>query len=99
MEVDREYFECECTSDEHRLVFTLDPDEPQIWACVFLGHGRTFWQRLWTGIKYILNIQCRYGHFNDTMLKLSDADRFIQLMERYKACAVNPPRNNQADTP
>lgn len=94
-----EYFECMCHSDEHRLVFHLELDDiwnvpknkdkpikdywaPEVYATFHL-RSHSFWKRLWCGVKYILGISSKFGHFDDFMLRPEDAARLKGVCEAY----------------
>ena len=80
-----EYFECRCSTPEHTLRFWFDDDEefPCVYASVFLDND-PWHKRVWRGIKYILGYKCRYGHFNEFLLRPEDADRLIAILEALK---------------
>jgi len=84
MERNLEYLECSCTSAEHLLRFTFDDGSgddccPEIYVDVQLNHFRGFWKRLWLGIKYIFGYECRYGHWDESLL-LGDQVRQLRTM-------------------
>ena len=84
-----EFFECECGSDEHTLRFVLSLDEgstpriPELYTSTFLSE-RVWYQRIWPGIKYIFGYKCRYGHWDVFSLQEEDAERLINLTQRFK---------------
>lgn len=80
-----EYFDCRCHSPEHTLRMWLDddPGDPCVYISVFLAED-PWYRRVWTGIKYIFGYKCRYGHFDEFLLRDDDLDRFISLLERAK---------------
>lgn len=82
---DKEYFECACHSPEHTLNFFLDedPEFPAIYGSVFLSEV-PFHRRVWAAVKYIFGYKCRYGHFDEFILKHEDCDRFISLFRKFK---------------
>lgn len=79
------YFECRCHSPEHllRLWLDEDPEFPCVYLSVFLDN-RPWYGRLWNGIKYILGYKCRYGHFDEFILRPQDCERLIGILERLK---------------
>lgn len=80
-----EYFECQCHSPEHTLRFWLDDDPgfPCLYASVFLD-SCPWHRRLWLGLKYVFGYKCRYGHFDEFMLRADDCDRMIAMLNRLK---------------
>ena len=82
-----EYFECQCGSDEHRLVFMLDDAgdlwPPDLYTSVFLRDHDNILKRIWKAIRYIFGYKSKYGHFDCFMMKAEDAPRFQLLLEQY----------------
>lgn len=94
------YIECNCTSSEHTLRFTLDDYErcPAIYTEVQLSRYHGFFGRLWRAIKYVLGHECRYGHWDEATLmgdqvrKLRDlCDRHLEQWEK----AYGPPQDSR----
>lgn len=52
---------CQCSSDEHHLVYRFDPDERTIYTSVYLHQYRGFWKRVWVAVKYVFGYQSKYG--------------------------------------
>lgn len=79
------YFECACYSEEHTIKFVLDkdPEDPEIYVSVFLNQYRSWWKRLWVGIKYIFGYKCMYGHWDNWIMKDEDAQRLIDMCNEY----------------
>jgi hypothetical protein len=73
----KEYFECQCNADEHRIVFDIDEDG--IFLSIFLEAG-PWWMRLAAGIKYIFGVKSRYGHFECWLLQEKDEQRLLNLL-------------------
>ena len=80
-----EYFECRCSSPEHTLRFSYDEDEdfPCVYVHVFLSNG-PWYKRVWDALKYVFGYKCRYGHFDEFLLRLEDCDRLIGVVRRLK---------------
>jgi hypothetical protein len=82
----REYFECHCSTPEHRLVFTLETeldDFPELYTEVQLDNHRNIFQRAWLAIKYIFGYRCYYGYYANFNLNPEDAGRLINTLETY----------------
>jgi len=81
------YYECQCGSDEHRLVFHYFPyegnDEPTLYCSVFLSQYRSFFKRVWIALKYIAGYKCKYGHFDSTLLRPEDINSFRNMLNRF----------------
>ncbi len=76
-----EYFECQCGSPEHALVFNLDLEENSIYTTVFLDQWRPWWHRIWIAIKYVFGYKCMYGHFDCFSMDPKDAYRLTLLLK------------------
>lgn len=85
MNEETQYFECSCHSTEHTLKFVLDEDKdfPCVYVSVFLSELR-WYERVIRALKYIFGYKCRYGHFEEFLMKREDCDRFISLIQRFK---------------
>lgn len=84
-----EFFECQCSSDEHTLKFVLDEacddiTDLEIWTSVFLYQYQSWWKRVWIAIKYIFGYTSRYGHWDCFIMRPEDVDRMILLLAKYK---------------
>lgn len=79
-----EYFECKCFTDEHTLRWTLDLDkeDPGIYTSVHLGTYRSFWKRLWHGLRYAFGYKSRYGDFHCWLMNPDDAARMRAMLEK-----------------
>jgi len=92
-----EFFECACYSPEHVLHFHFDPEEPA-WLLIhaFLAPD-PFWQRIVNAVKYIFGYKCRYGHFDEFLLRREDCDKFMDLLQAYKATQQAYPTDADID--
>lgn len=84
-----EYFDCECACSEHVLRFIYmgaykDIEPPQLYLDLFLYHYHNFFQRIWIAIKYIFGYKCKYGHFDNWIIDVKDAQRFRDMVNRYE---------------
>ena len=87
------YFECQCSSDEHRLVFTLEDEEfpnfedwwePELYVSAYLKDWEPWYKRLWKGIKYIFGCKTKHGQFDVFLLKPEDTDTFIEMLKTFQ---------------
>ena len=83
-----EYFDCQCACAEHVLRFiyckAFKDEEPQLYLDIFLGQYRNFFQRTWLALKYVFGYKCKYGHFDNWIFKLEDAQRLRDMVNRYE---------------
>jgi hypothetical protein len=56
-----------------------------------------WWQRIINAVKYVFGYKCRYGHFDEFLLRREDCDKFIALLSAYKATAQTYPTNADID--
>lgn len=84
-----EYFECRCHTPEHtlRIWFDDEPGDPCVFASVFLANG-PWYKRFVSGVRYIFGYKCRYGHFDEFILRPEDCDRLMGILERLKSAEV-----------
>lgn len=75
-----EFFECSCNNDEHTLRLVLDREENEIYASVFLNQYRSWYKKIWVGIRYIFGYKCKYGHWDVWTLKPEDAERLKSML-------------------
>jgi len=76
------YYECQCESAEHTLRFVYDPDENELHTEVQMIQYRNIFQRIFVAIKYIFGYQCRYGHFDCTLIKPEDCKGIKDLLDK-----------------
>jgi len=83
-----EYFDCQCSCSEHVIRFmymgAYGGDEPSLYFDIFLGQHMGFFKRVWVAIKYIFGYKCKYGHFDNWLFKLEDAQRLRAMVDRYE---------------
>ena len=86
-----EYFDCECMSSEHTLRFIYfppykydkdDTEEGELYTEVYLNNYRNVFKRIWIALRYIFSYPCKYGHFDCTIIKKEDYQRFKQLIDK-----------------
>ena len=69
------YIECQCSSFNHSVRFTIDNDQNangDIFISVHLNSNINIFKRIWFAIKYIFNIDSSYGHYDEVLLKTED---------------------------
>lgn len=74
------YFECECGSPEHTLVFRYNEEDNELYTMVFLNQYRNIFKRIWVAIKYIFGYKSKYGDWDCFVLRPEDKDRLIRLI-------------------
>jgi len=98
------YLECDCSSDQHLVKVSCDVDDthPQrdsnLCLHTQLIHQR-WYVRIWYATKYVFGYQCRYGHWEETVLNLEKVEKLHMLLhafnreieEKAKALEVSKP--------
>lgn len=79
-----ELFICQCHNTEHQLIFSYDKDWEEVFVSVHLIPESNIFKRIWIEIKYIFNYRSRYGHFDEFILKKSDANRLQKIINFLK---------------
>ena len=79
-----ELFICQCNSIEHQLVFSYFPDDKTVYASIHLIPEYSIWKRIINAVKYIFGRRSMYGHFDEFILKKSDADKLQKIVNFLK---------------
>lgn len=74
-------FICECHSYTHQTVFWYDTDDKQLYLTVHLINHKSFWKRLWAGIKYICGYTSAYGEWDEFIFKQSDEHELYSYLK------------------
>lgn len=77
---------CECHSVDHQIIFSYEDSDPN-WSEVYMQIHLTkipFWQRVKYGIQYIFGKQCRYGAFDEVVLKPKDHIKLQKIVDYLK---------------
>jgi len=75
-----EYYECQCSTPEHTLVFSIDEDDGSVYTSIYLNQYNSFFKRVWIAIKYVFGYKSKYGHWDSTILNKKDYSRFIAMI-------------------
>lgn len=71
---------CDCNSREHQIIIEYDNEDNLAYCHIHLvKHG--FWRRLKAGLKYIFGYKCRYGQWDEFILKPEHAGKLRELSE------------------
>jgi hypothetical protein len=74
---------CDCSSLEHQIVFRYEVDDNMVFANIHLVK-KSFFKRIVLGVKYIFGYSCKYGHFEEFILKREHAWRLIKIANDLK---------------
>ena len=71
---------CDCSSREHQIIIEHD-NEYNLTYCHIHLVKNGFWRRLKAGLKYIFGYKCRYGQWDEFILKPEHANQLRELSE------------------
>lgn len=84
--IEIEHFDCDCHTPDHTIRFVYTPAEdgwkPELYIEVQLCKTKNIFQRIWAAIKYICGYECRYGHWDNTMIESKDLKRLSDLVTK-----------------
>ena len=71
---------CDCSSREHQIIIEHNNEDNLTYCHIHLvKHG--FWRRFKAGLKYIFGYKCRYGQWEEFILKPEHANQLRELSE------------------
>ncbi len=82
MNIDSEYFSCECHNFSHTIRFVLDPDDGDLHLEVQLQMWKSWPKRVWDALKYVFKYPVPYGHYDTTILRREDYDRIRDILKK-----------------
>ena len=85
---------CDCSSAEHQLIVSWDNDDKEVYVRIHLNkHG--FWRRLCHAVKYVFGYKCRYGAFDEVILRKEDADNLQKVVDYLKPKAKEKKKDHK----
>lgn len=81
------YLECACDSAEHTLRFTLDVVDnefAEIYVEVQLNQYLPWYKRVYRAVQYIFGYECKYGHFDTTILNNKNIPQLKDILEEFE---------------
>lgn len=75
--MERRIFVCECGALEHQVAFWYDPEEKSLHIQPRLNTHKSFFERLWAGLKYAVGYKSRFGEWDEIWL---DPESQVALM-------------------
>ena len=66
------------------MIVSWDEDEDEVYVEIHLANHRGFFSRLWKGLKYAFGYKCRYGAFEEVILREDDADNLQKVVDHLK---------------
>lgn len=76
---------CDCSSAEHQMIVRWDNDDNEVYVTINLPQHKSFWRRLWHGLTYAFGHKCRYGDFEEVILRKEDASNLQKVVDYLKA--------------
>jgi len=80
------HLDCDCGCADHIIRFIYDDEDGDLWLEVQLTKTHGFFKRIWLAIKYIFGYNCRYGHWDCTLIKPEDKQALIDLIKESIRC-------------
>lgn len=81
---------CECGDLDHQLILSYWPtdifpdQDPEISVNVKLNPAKPWWKRIIIAVKYIFGKKCKYGDFDEIVLKGEDYDKLKNAADYLK---------------
>jgi hypothetical protein len=72
---------CSCGSVEHQVIIRVIKGEPEVYLTIHLQQYKSFWKRLWVGLKYAFGYTSRYGEWDEIILDKSHATAFRRVSD------------------
>ena len=90
---EREYIECACGVNEHRLVFVYDLEDKDfpVYITNFLNLHLPWYRRIFVAAKYVLGFRGEAGHFDYTLLSPETVEKLHEFLTRVKDRDENSP--------
>lgn len=73
------------------VLYSEDEIDGMTYPMVFIHthlNKRPFWQRVSYGLRYIFGRQCRYGAFDEFIIKSEDVKGLEKIIKHLKECEV-----------
>lgn len=81
-----EWIICECSSLEHFMQISYEPDfDEYVYVTIHLSE-LPFWKRLIFGIKYIFGYKSKYGNFEEIILGKKKLKKTIDVFSQCYQC-------------
>lgn len=74
------YITCSCNSSEHTARIIDDGED--LYLEVQLVKNNNIFKRIWLAIRYILGYNCRYGHWDCTIIDDKEGKKLYHFLKR-----------------
>lgn len=71
---------CDCSSAEHQIIFHYDEEEKLVYCSIHLS-SHNFFKRLKLGLRYIFGYKCRFGHWEEFILKTEHSNKLKEISD------------------
>ncbi len=79
MGLENEVFVCECASPAHNMIVTKDEEYDEVYLHVHLVN-LAFLERVVLGVKYILGLSVKWGHYDTLILGKEKREKLKELL-------------------
>jgi hypothetical protein len=62
------FLPCACGNASHHLIFIKFPEDREVYTYVMIDSHYPWYKRIWLGIKYVFNMGCRYGLYDELLI-------------------------------
>lgn len=79
------HLQCACSHSEHDLRIACDTESGDVWIEVQLNPNvKRWWERIPIALNYLMGsrVQCRYGAYDCTLLRMRDYQKIKDLLDR-----------------
>ena len=88
MSITNEYLECDCSSIEHTVKITAEvdlefPKHSNVTVQIQLSQYHPWYARIWNAVKYVFGYECKYGHWDVTMLNIEEVNKLHMLLHNF----------------
>lgn len=73
---------CSCNSSEHTVRVVKDDED--VWIETQLNPTKNFLQRVVAATKYIFGYECKYGHWDCTLISPQEGRKLYHFLKRFK---------------
>jgi len=79
--MERQILICKCHSLEHQIIFWYDEEDDELFCEPHLITHKSFFKRLWCGLKYAFGYKSKYGHWDSTIFKEEDLSKLRSYLD------------------
>jgi len=78
----RKIFICACNNLEHLISFWYDEEDNLLYIEIHLVTYKTFFKRLWFGLKYAFGYKSIFGAYDEIILHIDDQKKLFEILKK-----------------